>query len=188
MTKDQSEKSLWSVRWLRPLGFALSALAAAYLAFSVWSLTQSGRGADHERAVQRDELAQTALRQLTMYNSIDPKRADLDMGHWLEEATGPFREVLQRDMGRTRVTFAKQNKPARGQVTALAITDLDAKAGTATVLASVRIRIGDTTDKTPPTEQRKRYQVGMKRVAGGWKVDTLTALNPAGPTPEGSRP
>ncbi|MGK5553179.1 hypothetical protein ACSNOI_16320 [Actinomadura kijaniata] len=181
-------RNLWSVRWLRPLGFALCVPAAAYLAFSCWALAQSGRGADHDLAAERDELARTAVRQMTMFNSIDPKRADLDMGQWMEEATGPFREVLRRDMTTARARFARQNSPARGQVTALAVTDLDTRAGTATVIASVRVRIGEPGAATPESEQRKRYQVEMRRVAGGWKVNTLTALNPAGPATGGSVP
>ena len=166
------------VRWVRPAGLVLTAAATVLLCLSLWSLVQAGRGADHDRASDRDEVSRTAVRSLTLLNSIDPKVTELDLAHWLDTATGPFHDALKRDMPNARARFAKQKAPSRGRVVALAVTRLDR--GEATVIASVRIRTEPSGDAADPTEQRKRYEAGMRRVGGAWKISSLTALAPGG--------
>ncbi|MCP9970488.1 hypothetical protein LUX57_39330 [Actinomadura madurae] len=116
------------IRWARPAGHALTAAAAVFLCLSLWSLFQSGRGADHDLAAARDEVSRTAVRDLALINSIDPKVAELDLQHWLDVATGPFADALKRDMPAARARFAKQTARSHGRVTALAVTGLDRSA------------------------------------------------------------
>ncbi|MFI0404615.1 hypothetical protein [Actinomadura sp. 3N508] len=173
-------------RWIRPAGYVLTAAATAFLCLSLWSLVQSGRGADHDLAAARDEVSRTAVRDLALLNSIDPKVAELDLAHWLDVATGPFHDALERDMPNARARFAKQKAPSQGRVTALAVTALDRSAGEATVIASVRIRTGPSGAAgaaAEGTEQRERYEVGMRRVGGVWKISSLRPLPPARSTP-----
>jgi hypothetical protein len=82
--------------WIRPAGYVLVAAATVLLCASLWSLAQAGRGADAEYAAERDEVSRTAVRHITLLNSIDPERADLDLAHWLRVATGPFHDALER--------------------------------------------------------------------------------------------
>ncbi|SNR26978.1 hypothetical protein [Actinomadura mexicana] len=176
-------KPTWMIRWIRPAGHALTAAAAVLLLLSLWSLLQSGRGADHDLATARDDVSRTAVRDLVLINSIDPKVAELDMTHWLDVATGPFADALKRDMPGAHARFAGQRAPSHGRVTALAVTALDRSAGEATVLASVRIFTEPAGDAAQGTEQRKRYEVGMQRVGGVWKISSLKALAPGGSGP-----
>ncbi|NDU71262.1 hypothetical protein GWI34_01300 [Actinomadura sp. DSM 109109] len=171
------------IRWIRPAGHALTAVATFLLVISFGSLVQSGRGADHDLATARDEVSRTAVRDLALINSIDPKVAELDMAHWLDVATGPFADALKRDLPGARARFAGQKAPSHGRVTALAVTALDRSAGEATVLASVRIFTEPAGDAAQGTEQRKRYEVGMRRVGGAWKISSLRSLAPAGSGP-----
>lgn len=170
----------WMIRWIRPAGHALTAAATVLLCLSLWSLFQAGRGADDDLATTRDEVSRTAVRDLALLNSIDPKVAELDLTHWLDVATGPFYDALKRDMPAARTRFAKQTAPSRGRVTALAVTELDRRGGTATAIASVRVFTGPADAAAEGTEQRKRYEVGMRRVGGVWKISSLKPLAPAG--------
>ncbi|WUI01097.1 hypothetical protein OHR68_04560 [Spirillospora sp. NBC_00431] len=170
----------WTIRWIRPAGYVLTAAATAFLCLSLWSLFQSGRGADHDLAAARDEVSRTAVRDLALLNSIDPKVAELDLAHWLDVATGPFHDALKRDMPNARARFAKQKAASHGRVTALAVTSLDRSAGEATVIASVRVRTGPSGDAAEGTEQRRRYEAGMRRVGGVWKIASLRSLSPGG--------
>ncbi|TDC41835.1 hypothetical protein E1281_36930 [Actinomadura sp. KC345] len=173
---------------IRPVGFVLIAAATVFLCSSLWSLYQADRGADNEYAAARDDLTRAAVQHITLLNTIDPKRADIDLAHWQRVATGPFHEALKADMPTARAKFAKQTAPSHGKVTALAVTEFDDPAGKATVVASVRIFTEATGDDGRRTEQRKRYEVGMQRVAGGWKVSSLKPLAPGGPPAGGSGP
>jgi hypothetical protein len=171
------------IGWVRPAGYVLVAAATVLLGLSCWSLIQSGRGADHDLATARDEVSRTAVRDLALVNSIDPKVAELDMTHWLDVATGPFADALKADMPNARAKFADQKTPSHGRVTALAVTALDRSAGEATVLASVRIFTEPAGDAAQGTEQRKRYEAGMRRVGGTWKISSLKPLAPGGSGP-----
>ncbi|GAA1777064.1 hypothetical protein [Actinomadura chokoriensis] len=171
------------IRWIRPAGYVLIAAATALLCVSLWSLARSGRGADHDLATARDEVSRTAVRDLALLNSVDPKVADLDLQHWLDVATGPFYEALKRDMPNARAKVADQAARSRGKVTALAVTRLDRSGGEATVIASVRVFTDPTGDAAQGTEQRKRYEAGMRRVGGVWKVSSLKPLTPGGSGP-----
>jgi hypothetical protein len=168
------------IRWVRPAGHVLTAAATVFLCLSLWSLFQAGRGADHDLASARDDVSRTAVRDLVLLNSIDPKVAELDLAHWLDVATGPFRDALQRDMPAVRARFAKQTARSHGQVTALAVTRLDRSAGEATVIASVRIFTEPAGDAAEGTEQRKRYEAGMRQDGDVWKISSLKPLAPAG--------
>lgn len=177
-----------AVPLIRPAGHVLIAVATVFLCTSLWSLFQAGRGADNEHAAARDELTRAAVQHITLLNSIDPKRAELDLAHWLRVATGPFHDALEADMPAARQKFAKQTAPSHGKITALAVTEFDRSAGTATVIASVRIFTEGTGEDGRRTEQRKRYEVGMQRVGGAWKVSELRPLAPGGKPAEGSGP
>ncbi|WP_019630053.1 hypothetical protein [Actinomadura atramentaria] len=170
------------LRWARPAGYVLLVLALVYLGAQTWSLLKTRGGEEHDLAAQRDELTRVARADVALLNSVDPKRADLDMGHWVEVSTGPFHDALQADLANARQIFSKQKSVARGDVTALAITKLDAASGNATLLASVRIFMSPKAGDPATTEQRKRYEVGMQRVSGTWKVNSLTALTPTAGT------
>ncbi|TDC89159.1 hypothetical protein [Actinomadura sp. 7K507] len=173
---------------IRPAGYVLIAAATVFLCTSLWALYQADRGADNEYAAARDDLTGTAVQHITQLNTIDPKRADLDLAHWLRVATGPFHDALKADMPTARKKFAEQTAASQGKVTALAVTEFDDSAGKATVVASVRIFTDATGDDGRRTEQRKRYEVGMQRVTGGWKVSSLKPLAPGGQPAEGSGP
>lgn len=177
-----------AITLIRPAGYVLIAAATVLLCVNLWSLYQAGRGPDNEYAAARDELTRTALEQITLLNSIDPKRADLDLAHWLRVATGPFHDALKQDMPTARKKFAKQTAASHGKVTALAVTGFDPSAGKATVITSVRIFTDATGEDGRRTEQRKRYEVKMARVGGGWKVSELKPLPPGGGPAEGSGP
>lgn len=165
--------------WIRPAGYVLTAAATVYLCLSLWALFQSGRGADHELASTRDEVSRTAVRDLALLNSIDPKVAELDLTHWLDVATGPFYDALKRDMPDARARFAKQKSASHGKVTALAVTKLDRSGGQATVIASVRVFTDPTGEAAQGTEQRKRYEADLRRVGDVWKISALKPLPPA---------
>ncbi|MFI0367720.1 hypothetical protein ACH35V_07560 [Actinomadura sp. 1N219] len=169
------------VRSIRPAGYVLTAAATVFLCLSLWSLIQSGRGADHDLASTRDEVSRTAVRHLALLNSVDPKVAELDLTHWLDVATGPFHDALKRDMPAARARAAKQKAASRGRVTALAVTRLDR--GEAAVIASVRIFTAPAGDGAQGTELRRRYEAELRRVGGTWKISALRPLAPAGGTP-----
>ncbi|WP_051468524.1 hypothetical protein [Actinomadura oligospora] len=163
------------------VGLVLVAAALAFLGFAGWRWSGTVWNEDRTYAAQLSDMKDTAVRDMVMLNSVDPSRAQLDMEHWLDISTGTLREALQRDLPAAQAKFAKQQVPTRGEVTAAAVTSFDKDAGKATVLASVRVFLGADSGGAPSSEQRKRFEVGMKRISDGlWKVESLTPVAPGG--------
>jgi Mce-associated membrane protein len=74
-------------------------------------------------------------------------------------------------------TLKQSGTSTRGTVTDAAVTELDTRAGTAKLIATVQVRVTPATGTA--TTDRKRFEAGLSRTADGWKLTALTAV-PAG--------
>lgn len=169
--------------WRRSVGYALVLAAAVFLAWSAWSLVQAGRSEQPGEGFSstRDQVLRTGVQQIVVLNSMDSRRVDASLARWMEVTTGPLRETLTRDRAEAKARFQKARTTARAEVTSAAITSLDTKTGTATVIASLRIRVGTGAATGQKTEQRKRYQFAMERdPSGAWRIKSLTAIPATG--------
>lgn len=161
--------------WVGLAGLALVSAAAVFLAMSSWSLVRSGNAERSSGpAADRAQVTRVAGQQIGALNSMDPTRLDQALARWLDVSTGPLHDELQRGQAAARKRFAAAGATAQGEVAGLAVTALDPAAGNATVIASVRVRV--TPARGEATEQRRRYQAGMERTPGGWKIKSLTAI------------
>ncbi|MER6912118.1 hypothetical protein ABT354_10635 [Streptomyces sp. NPDC000594] len=148
----------------RLLGPCALALAALLCAAAAW---------DHLRARDDTALAHARARDAALADGGD--RIALLLGHdaedpaasrrgWLAAATGPLREELRR------TPRPKRGPGARAVVTDAALTALDTRAGTARLIATVRV------DLTPGGSERKRLEAQLARTSDGWKVESLDAV------------
>jgi Mce-associated membrane protein len=74
-------------------------------------------------------------------------------------------------------TVKQSGTSTRGEVTAAAVTELDTRAGTAKLIATVEVHL--TPPAGTPTTDRKRFEADLSRTGDGWKLSALTAV-PAG--------
>jgi Mce-associated membrane protein len=146
--------------------------AAAFCAWSGWTYWQSGHSETARFAKARDEVRQAGRQEIATLNTLDPSRADAALHRWLDASTGPLREELRRTS--QQVTQARAG--AQGTVTDLAVTELDARAGTARVIATVQVKLATGAD-------RKRFTATLSRTDGAWKLASLTAIPVQGAHP-----
>lgn len=71
-------------------------------------------------------------------------------------------------------TLRQSGTSTRGTVTDAAVTELDTRAGTAKLIATVQVQV--TPAAGAATTDRKRFEAGLSRTAGGWKLTALTAV------------
>ncbi|RAY11025.1 hypothetical protein DPM19_32500 [Actinomadura craniellae] len=161
----------------RYAGPVLIGLAALLLAWAGWSYWQAGNSPEAESGHDRDLALSAGKQQIAALNSMDHARVDAGLRQWLNASTGPLHDQLRRDSAQSRQRILQARTSAEGSVTAAALTELDGRAGTAQVIASVEIRL--TPQAGAPSVQRKRYEAGLSRTPGGWKLTSLTAI-PAG--------
>jgi Mce-associated membrane protein len=164
-------------RWPLIASWALLVASAVFLSWSCWMFVDMRLGGAQDMARDRDRAMTAAKQQIAALNTMDARRVDQGLRSWLDASTGPLHDELKRTAGRNRQQIQRSGTSATGTVSDAALTALDRRAGTARVIATVRIEISRPGAAT--TVQRKRFDAALTRTAEGWKLKSLTAL-PAG--------
>ncbi|WP_395109276.1 hypothetical protein [Actinomadura sp. SCN-SB] len=159
------------------LAWALVLAAAVFLGWSCWTYWDLRQGETQDMARDRDRVVIAAKQQIAALNTMDAKRIDQGLQSWLDASTGPLHDELRRTRDESRRSVQRSGTSATGTVSDAALTALDRRAGTARVIATVRIEI--TRPGAAATVQRRRYDAALTRTAEGWKLKSLTSL-PAG--------
>jgi Mce-associated membrane protein len=155
---------------MRVLGVALLAAAAIFCGWSGWSYHQSAHSSSVPFARARDQVRRDARQEIAVLNTLDPRKSDAGLSRWLDVSTGTLRDSLRRTSAQDRQKAVKSGTTAVGTVTGLAVTELDTRAGTAQVIATVQVKLGAS------TTERKRFTAVLARTGAHWKLSSLTAV------------
>ncbi|MFF2507045.1 hypothetical protein ACFVTY_27265 [Streptomyces sp. NPDC058067] len=154
------------------LAGAVLVAAAAFCGYGAVSYAQA-RGDDalaYSRA--RDQALADGRRGITTLTTLDAttgQRAREGVRAWTRASTG----ALRTELGHTRPAVGAS---ARGTVTEAAVTALDTRAGTAKVIATVRVSVTPKGGGAASTD-RKRLEAVLARTGdGGWKLKALNAV------------
>ncbi|WP_435605249.1 hypothetical protein [Streptomyces ardesiacus] len=148
-------------------------LALAFCGTGAWTYTQArtddalayGRERDEALADGREGIA-----VLTTLDATTRQSAERGIRNWRAVSTGPLREELGG-------TEARAGSSARGTVTEAAVTALDTRAGTAKLIATVRVEVTPAGTAGKPATDRKRLEAVLARTGEGeWKVRALSAV------------
>ncbi|MEV4045016.1 hypothetical protein [Streptomyces sp. NPDC049744] len=123
-----------------------------------------GRERDDALADGRDGIA-----VLTTLDATTRQRAERSIRDWRAVSTGPLREELGD-------TEAAAGTSARGTVTEAAVTALDARSGTAKLIATVRVQVTPAGTKKPSTDRKRLEAVLARTGEGEWRVRALSAV------------
>ncbi|GAA3050706.1 hypothetical protein GCM10017562_12410 [Streptomyces roseofulvus] len=154
------------------LSAAALAVALGFCATGAWSYVQARTDQELSFGRERDTALAEGRQRLTVLNTLDAstrERAVAGIAAWRDAATGP----LATELGRTAPAVGAS---ARATVTEAALTALDTRAGTAKLIATVRV------DVTPrgsgaPTTDRKRLEAVLNRTGEHtWRVAALSAV------------
>ncbi|MER5635396.1 hypothetical protein ABT095_00370 [Kitasatospora sp. NPDC002227] len=158
----------------RLLGWAALVLAAGYCLLAAGWYWQARSADDLAYGRARDAVLAQGRTALTALNTVDAGEAETGLRDWLAVTTGPLHEQLQRTGTADATTLRQAGTSAHGTVTDAAVTELDTRAGTARLIATVSV---DLTPKAgSASTDRKRFEAGLARTADGWKVTSLTAV------------
>jgi Mce-associated membrane protein len=150
------------------------AVAAVLCALSAWSYADTRGDPALRYAKARDTVLAAGQRDITRLNTVDAGHLDRDLGQWLDATTGPLHDQLSRTHTADAAALRQSGTSTRGTVTDAAVTELDTRAGTAKVIATVQVQVVPRSGTA--TTDRKRFEAGLSRTAGGWKLTALTAV------------
>jgi Mce-associated membrane protein len=162
----------------RRVPLAAAALAAlAFCGYAGHDYWHSHHGGDASFATTRDAALADGTRDIAGLSSMDGSdtaHIDAGLAAWLSASTGALHDELSRDAGQNRAALDKAGTTVRSTVTDAALTELDTRAGTAKLIATVQVV--STPRGGAPTTDRKRFEAGLAHTSAGWKLTALTAV------------
>jgi Mce-associated membrane protein len=154
---------------MRILLVAALVAAAAFCGWSGLVYQRSAHSSSVRFAQARDQVRRDARQEIAVLTTLDPRQGDAGLGRWLDASTGALRDSLRRTSARDRQRALTAGTAAEGTVTDLAVTELETRAGTAQVIATVQVRLGATVE-------RKRFTATLARTGARWRLSSLTAV------------
>ncbi|MBA9004319.1 hypothetical protein [Thermomonospora cellulosilytica] len=172
-------RGLWSralgVLRGRAAGRIVLAAAVLFAAWGGWSYWQATQDEAIDFGAERDRVLAAGKRTVAVLNTVDAAQADRDLRAWLDASTGALRTDLERARQQNLQRVRQLRTSTRGTVTDAAVTQLDVRAGTARMIAMVRVEVTPASGGGATTE-RKRFEAGLARTPEGWKLQSLTAI------------
>ncbi|MFF8289780.1 hypothetical protein ACF068_11205 [Streptomyces sp. NPDC016309] len=155
-----------------------AAVAVAALLCALAGRSYAGAAGDATRALAeaRDHALADGRGHLARLRGLDAAHPAAARAQWLDATTGDLHEQVRTAAPRKD---ADPGASARATVTDAALTALDDRAGTARLIATVRVETTPA-DGGPAATDRERLEAGLVRTGDGWKVAALTAVPVAG--------
>ncbi|MCS0635733.1 hypothetical protein NX801_08660 [Streptomyces sp. LP05-1] len=153
-------------------------LALALCGLSAWRLHLALTDEDTAFARARDSALADGRDHIARLNSVDSTRIDADIDAWLDATTGPLRNDYDRLRAQHTAELTKAGTTMSAQVTDAALTSLDDRAGTARLIATVRVEA--TSRGGGRSTDRKRFEAVLARTGDGWKLTSLSAVAAGG--------
>ncbi|MFG3505000.1 hypothetical protein ACGF5F_05735 [Streptomyces sp. NPDC047821] len=150
---------------------ALALLAAGGAGWGGWSWYTAAHDESTAYAVTRDEVLAAGEQAVQNMNTLDHRDLRRGLDTWQASATGDLLTQLRDG----RPQFERQIQQARtvtsAKVLSGAVTELDTRAGRASVMVALRITV--TPPKGKPAAKESRMLGELTRTAGGWKLSSL---------------
>ncbi|MFB7830167.1 hypothetical protein [Streptomyces sp. NPDC056056] len=160
----------------RILGAAALVVALGFCGTGAWTYAQARTDEGLAFSRERDTALAEGRARLTVLNSLDAStRAQAEAGirAWRDASTGP----LRTELGRTAPAVGAS---ARATVTEAALTALDARAGTAKLIATVRVDVTPRGGGAASTDRKRLEAVLTRTGEDTWRVAALSAVPVAG--------
>ncbi|MGW7053011.1 hypothetical protein [Streptomyces sp. NPDC054887] len=157
---------------------ALALLAAGGAGWGGWSWYAAAHDDSARFATTRDEVLAAGEQAVQNMNTLDHRDLRRGLDTWQDSATGDLRAQLTAG----RPQFERQIQQAKtvthAKVLAGAVTELDTRAGRASVIVALRITVTPPKGKLAAKESRMLGQ--LTRTPEGWKLSALGQAPVAG--------
>lgn len=161
---------------------ALTAVAAGFATWGGWSWYDAAHDDLAAYAKERDAVLAAGEQAVQNMNTLDHRDLTRGLDFWEHSATGE----LRRQLTDGREQFEKQIQQARtvtsAKVLSGAVTELDDRAGRASVMVALRITV--TATKGEPAHKQSRMLGELTRTPEGWKLSALGQAPVGNATPE----
>lgn len=156
---------VWAAAWT-------AAVVACGLGVWSYAATRGDDALSYGKA--RDAALADGRLDIARLNTVDASRAAADLDAWLDVTAGPLHDRMTATHSADTATVRQSGTSTKGTVTDAAVTELDTRAGTAKLIATVEVHL--TPRSGAATTDRKRFEAGLSHTSTGWKLTALTAV------------
>ncbi|HEY1617424.1 MAG TPA: hypothetical protein VGG25_07385 [Streptosporangiaceae bacterium] len=154
---------------ISPLVAVLTALclaAAVCAAWSGWTWYRAAHAAPSAHARLRDQVLEQGEQAVQNFNTLDYRNVSKGIGLWLSSSTG----ALHTEVAQGRAQFVQQVRKSKTTTTArvldAALTRLNIRAGTASLIVALQITVVPSTGR--PVVKLNRLSATLARTSHGW--------------------
>ncbi len=152
----------------------LAVLTFGYAAYFGVAWYSASHSSESSYATARDDALRSGQVGITNFLTLDYKKVDEDLQRWLNSSTGDLRAEIDKDKDSRKKQLVDAKSVTTSKVLDAAITELDDRAGTATMIAVVESAV--TPDNGQQVTKINRYLTKLARTEDGWKLSQLGPL------------
>lgn len=147
---------------------AVAVLLAGWEGYSWWSTSR----ATSNTIDARDSALRAAMELAVTLQTVEPNHPEESMRSWQQASTGALLQKLQSDANTYLAELRKTPSTSQATVVDAALTDVDAAAGTATVITALDVSQAALVNGVAgaPTTRQLRVKLALVRTDQGWKV------------------
>ena len=152
----------------------LAVVMFVFAVFSGFIWYSSASSSESSYATTRDDALRSGQVGITNFLTLDYRKVDEDLQRWLNSSTGDLRAEIDKDKVSRKKQLVDAKSVTSSKVLDAAITELDDRAGSASMIAVVESTV------TPGNGQKvtkiNRYLTRLTRTEDGWKLSQLGPL------------
>ena len=152
----------------------LAVLTFGYAAYFGVAWYSASHSSESQFAATRDEALRSGQVGITNFLTLDYKKVDEDLQRWLNSSTGELRAEIDKDKDSRKKQLVDAKSVTSSKVLDSAITELDDRAGTASMIAVVESTVTPSDGKQ--VTKINRYLTKLTRTDDGWKLSQLGPL------------
>jgi Mce-associated membrane protein len=162
------------VRIFTVVSVVLAVLTFGYAAYSGVAWYSASHSSESAFAATRDDALRSGQVGITNFLTLDYRKVDEDLQRWLNSSTGELRAEIDKDKDSRKKQLVDAKSVTSSKVLDSAITELDDRAGTASMIAVVESTV--TPDNGQQVTKINRYLTKLTRTEDGWKLSQLGPL------------
>lgn len=170
----------------------LAVAAAGFLTWSVVDLVSTGNDVDRARdnlaaarehledlreddaiaiKTARDEAAKAGRDAIVAMNTLDYHEIDAGLDDWERVTTGALHDEVVNGRAASKTAITNARSVTKAEVLSSAVAAVDERAGTATVLVSLKVNV--VVKDIAPSDKFMRIKGTLTRTGEGWKLDGI---------------
>jgi len=161
----------WVSEPLVATALVLAALAAVFAAWAGWSWYRASAAGPPQDAQLRDQVLQAGEQAVQNFNTLDYRKVAAGLALWEQSSTGPLHTEIMAGRAQFERQIARTKTITTARILDGALTALNARAGTARIIAAVQITV--TPASGSPVTKQSRLAGTLTRTPSGWKLSAL---------------